>query len=139
MPAHLRENMPAQLQDGLNVELAAFKLLLDSYDALEKLIKACEAVTEETNRGAMAQLADGATQLDNGLKQLQGRWKQPQARADFKSSLNKNVDLMIQYNTSKVSTYITMKVELDPDRLDDAITYQRTLLSSVQVGLNLLK
>lgn len=138
MPAHLRENMPAQLQDGLNVEVPRFNALLASYDALEYLLKACEAVTDHP--GAIAQLADGATQLDDKLKQLQALWNQrPQARADFKSSLNKTVDLMLQYNAPKASTYITMKVELDPDRLDDAITYQRSLLISVQVGLNLLK
>lgn len=138
MPAHLRENMPAQLQEGLNVELPRFKALLASYDALESLLNACEAVRE--NQGSIAQLADGTTQLDDKLKQLQGLWNQrPQGRADFKSSLNRTVNLMIQYNVSKTSTYITMKVQLDPDRLDEAIMYQRTLLISVQVSLNRLK
>jgi hypothetical protein len=140
MPPQHRQNIPIQLQDGLKFEIAALQLLVLSYDALEHVIRACEALTEQVGPEMIAPLADSASQLNSGLQELRERWKQqPQRKAEFKAALDTAVELMIRYNASKSPSYIAMKADLDPDTFDEVIAHQVTLLATVRNGLNLLK
>ena len=61
MPPQHRQNIPIQLQDGLKFEIAALQLLVLSHDALEHVIRACEALTEQVGPEMIAPLAIGFT------------------------------------------------------------------------------
>ena len=140
MPPDMRENVPAQLKYGLDRERAAFKVLLVAAQATDTLLSTCEALKDDTTHATIAQFAHTGAQLDDDLKQIQARWSQmPQARADFKSSLSKSTDLLISYDPTGTSAYITMKVQLDPDTFDLVITNQEALLLPALIAFKVLQ
>lgn len=87
-----------------------------------------------------ADLTNVVARLDDTLSQLQERWKErPQEKANFKDSLERNIETMSQYAPSQIAIFIAMKPQLDPYILDLVIAHQRTILLPVRLGLSFLK
>jgi hypothetical protein len=133
-------DLPLQLNNGLDREIEALKMLATVYGKTEALIKGCEDLTADTDHATIAQLADSGAQIENELNNLRSRWNgHPSERADFKDLLSKDTNLLISYDPSGAAGYITLQVELDPQRIDNEIMLLSTLLASPRVAFNILK
>jgi len=133
-------DLPLQLRNGLDREMESLKTLTAVYGKTEALIKGCEDLTADTDHATIAQLADSGDQIENELNNLSSRWNEhPSERADFKDLLSKDTKLLISYDPTGAAGYIILQVELDPDRIDNEIMFQSTLLTPPRVAFSILK
>lgn len=137
MPAPLQNKMPERLQEGLKIERGLLKRLSANAAVLQKALKSCEELVDDEK--ALSQLNEQAKRAIDELEILEKdvgeRWLFKQ---DFKKTLDKAVDLMIQYNAGSMSTYIKLKVYLDPAMFEQVVSLQQILLLPVQMALKVL-
>lgn len=137
----LGDQMPGDLVEGLIFELKYIQLLRNAdAQALVPIVDAETSLVDGKNEYSIADVEKMITSVDDVLGQIGSLLKSKhEPRQAYKKRMSDIIDVLIRTNPKDAGTYIKVKIQLDPDLLDQELATQRSILTSLFLVLQSLR
>ena len=138
---NLKDSTPKIFIKQATVELDILGQLMETNNLLGEMVTVLYRLANgEQLKTTFGEVRQKFVSFDQDLGQLQETLRDHRdARKAFKLRLNSQVDDWIAAQPAKTSTFLAIKIALDPGSLDLDLRQQRTIISSVLITLQALQ